>query len=124
MDTLLLAVDTWDLCLDASGNIAVAKAPYALAQDVATAVRTFLGEVYYNTTLGVPYDQEILAKPLNITTFAALMVQAALGAAPTTGDVYVVSANCIIDTFDPVTRIVTGQLQFTDNNGVKGSVSI
>lgn len=124
MDTLLLDVETWDLCLDANGNLAIAKAPYALAQDVATAIRTFLGEVWYNDTLGIPWDTQILNKPLNVTTFSALMVQAALGAAPTTGDVYVVKATCIIDSFDRATRAVTGQVQFTDNLGGVGTVSI
>lgn len=124
MDTLLLAVDTWDLCLDASGNLAIASAPYALAQDVSTAIRTFLGEVWYDDTLGIPWDTQILNKPLNVTTFSALMVQAALGAAPSTADVHVVKATCIIDSFDRATRVVTGQVQFTDNNGKVGTVSI
>ncbi|MFP3652304.1 MULTISPECIES: hypothetical protein [Burkholderia] len=62
MDTLLLDQDTWDLCLDAYGNIAVASSPYATAQDVASAVRTFRGECWYDTSVGVPYWQDILGK--------------------------------------------------------------
>jgi hypothetical protein len=53
MDTLALDRTTWDLFLDATGNIALAKPPYAQAQDMASAVRTFKGEVYYNTALGI-----------------------------------------------------------------------
>lgn len=124
MNSLLLDLTTWDICLDASQNLAVAAAPYSLAQDVATAVRSFLGTVWYNTTLGVPWLQEVLAQPLNITTLSALMVQAALGAVPTTADVYVVKANCIINTFNAATRQVTGQIQFIDSNGNAGAVSI
>ena len=53
--TLLLDQDAWDLCLDASGNWAVAAEPYAQAQDAASEIRVFAGECYYDTTLGVPY---------------------------------------------------------------------
>jgi hypothetical protein len=60
--TWLLDWDTGDLCLDAQGNIAVATAPYSIAQDVATALSTFLGECWYDNSLGVPYWQGILGK--------------------------------------------------------------
>jgi hypothetical protein len=60
--TFLLSWDTVDLCLDASGNIAVASAPYSIAQDVATQWSTFLGEAWYDSTQGVPYWQQILGK--------------------------------------------------------------
>lgn len=124
MKTMLLAIDTWDLCLDAAGNIAVADVPYALAQDVASALRTFLAEVYYDDTLGIPYFQKILGKAPPITVFQALMEQAAVNAVPKTADVYVVSATCIIQSFNPTTRVITGQVQFTDSNNQNGSVSI
>jgi hypothetical protein len=118
MDTLLLAVDTWDLVLDASGNIALASAPYALAQDVASAIKTFLGEVWYDTTLGIPYFQQILGKTPPIALFQEYMVQAALTVPG------VVSATCVIESFSAVTRAVTGQVQFKDNSGNTGTVSV
>lgn len=124
MDTLLLDVSTWDLVLDANGNIAVASAPYSLAQDVASAIRTFLGEVWYDTTQGVPYWQQILGKAPPISLFQEYMVQAALNAVPTTADVFVVSAQALIESYDPDQRTVTGQVQFKDSNGGKGSVTI
>jgi hypothetical protein len=60
--TFLLNWDTGDSCLDAAGNIAVASAPYAVAQDVATALSTFRGECWYDNSLGVPYWQGILGQ--------------------------------------------------------------
>ena len=60
MKTLLLDRTAWDLCLDSNGNIALASEPYSLAQDVASAVRLFLGECYYDTTKGIPYWTEVL----------------------------------------------------------------
>ncbi len=59
-NTLLLDQTANDLVLDASGNIALAGAPYAVAQDVATQLKTFLGECWYDTTQGLPYWQAIL----------------------------------------------------------------
>jgi len=58
--TLLLNTKTWDLTVDDFGNIASTKPPYAVAQDISSACRLFEGELYYNTTKGVPYNTEIL----------------------------------------------------------------
>ncbi len=54
------ALDTvaWDLTVDTTGNIAVASNPYSMAQDAASAIRTFQGEVYYDTTLGIPFGNK------------------------------------------------------------------
>jgi hypothetical protein len=61
-NTLLLDQSAWDLVLDINGNIALAGTPYSYAQDVTSAVRTFLGECWYNTNLGMPYWQKILGE--------------------------------------------------------------
>lgn len=60
--TLLLDVINSDLVLDVNNSIAIASEPYSLAQDAASAIKTFLGEVYYDTTLGVPFFAEVLGK--------------------------------------------------------------
>ena len=60
MNTLLLDIETWDLVVDADGNIAMAKDPYAQAQDAASMIKLFAGELYYDTTKGVPYWTTIL----------------------------------------------------------------
>jgi hypothetical protein len=116
MATQLLAVDTWDLCLDALGNEALAEPPYALAQDVASAARTFLGEVFYDDTLGVPYEQQILghAPPLNL--LSGFMVQAALTVPG------VVTAQFTV--YSVIGRQVKGAITFTDNLGQTASVSV
>ncbi len=61
-NTLLLDQSAWDLVLDINGDIALAGTPYSYAQDVASAVRTFIGECWYNTSLGLPYWQKILGE--------------------------------------------------------------
>jgi hypothetical protein len=118
MKTLLLAVDTWDLCLDANRSIAVATAPYQLAQDVASALRTVLAEVWYDDTLGVDYFGQIYGKTPPLAVLQALLVKAALSV---TG---VVSAQCNINSFDRVARRVNGQVLFTDANSKTHSVSL
>lgn len=60
MNTLLLNPGSWDLVIDAGGNIAMATDPYSLAQDAASAIKLFLGEYWYDTTIGVPYNPNIL----------------------------------------------------------------
>lgn len=124
MNTLLLAVDTWDFVLDANGNWAVATVPYALAQDVASSIRTFLAEVWYDNTLGIPYKQQILGKTPPVSLFQEYMVNAALAATPPNADVTVVSATCLLQSFNAQTREVIGQVQFVDSNGQTGAVAI
>jgi len=71
MNTLYLLPDTWDLVLDSSANIAMATNNYSLAQDAASAIKTFYGEAYYDTTLGIPYKTLILGEnpPLEYIRF-------------------------------------------------------
>jgi hypothetical protein len=105
----LLSPATLDLMVDASKNIAVAQAPYALAQDAASAIKLFQGEDYYATDRGVPYWQQILGKWPPVSLMKAKFVAAA-GTVPG-----VVKAQCFIASiFD---RQVTGQVQVTDGLG-------
>jgi hypothetical protein len=77
-DTLQLDTSTWDLMLDSSRNIAVQTGSAAVAQDVASIVQTFQGEVWFDTAQGIPYFTQILGQPVNGPLFEALYNQAAL----------------------------------------------
>ena len=112
MNTLLLDRDTWGLCVDAQGNIAMASNPYALAQDAASAIKAFKGEVWYDTTQGVPYLSEILGLLPPISLLKALFEEAALTVPEVT------SATCYLNGFNLQTRQLTGQVQVSDSNGV------
>lgn len=57
--TLALSAD-WDLTVDANGNVATVSGGSQLAQDAASACRLFLGELWFDTTQGVPYWQQLL----------------------------------------------------------------
>jgi hypothetical protein len=107
--TLLLNPATWDLLVDASANMAVAQAPYALAQDAASAIRLFQGEDYYDTTQGIPYWPEILGHWPPVRVMKSYFIAQAETVPG------VVSAQCFIDGIDD--RQVHGQVQITDNAG-------
>lgn len=116
-NTLLLDQTAWDLVINSSSNIAMAAPPYALAQDVASAVRTFLAELWYDTNQGIPYFENILGQLPPISLLKRLIVNRALTVSG------VVSAQCVITAFNSNTREISGQIQFIDENGVKNSVS-
>lgn len=111
--TLLLDTVAWDLVLDANGNIAVASEPYALAQDAASAIRTFLGEVYYDTTIGVDYLNNF-GKLASLTLLKAQMQDQAAAANPD-----IASAIVFIASTDG--RVLSGQVQVTSKS--TGAVS-
>lgn len=107
-DTLFLDDVTWDLVADINGNIAVAGPPYSQAQDAASAIRLFLGELYYDTTKGVPYEN-ILAQPPNLPVLKSYMVAAAMTVPG------VVKAVCFISSI--ASRFVFGQVTITNSQG-------
>lgn len=76
-DTLLLDRGTWDLTLDADGNIAVAREPYSLAQDAASAIRAFRGECQWDVALGVPYLTRVFVGNPSTSQIKALLIAAA-----------------------------------------------
>ena len=115
MDTLLLATDTWDLITDANGNIAMASSPYAIAQDVASAVKTFSGELWFDTRQGIPYFSNVLGKRPSMQYLKA-QIEAAAMTVPE-----VVSARCLIVGFK--NRAITGQIQIIDTAGTTNNVT-
>lgn len=118
MDTLLLDTVTWDYVTDAAGNWAVATEPYSFAQDVSSAIRLVLGELWYDDSQGIPYFQEILGEAPPLSVFQQYMVEAALTVPG------VVEAVCVIESFDAASRHVSGQVQFVDVNGNNQSISL
>lgn len=109
MNTLLLDVTQWDLVVDISGNIAAASNPYSQAQDSASQIKTFQGEVYYNTQLGLPYFTRILGHSPPLALLKQYFVNAALLVPG------IVSAVCYVTSF--VNRTFSGQIQITNDAG-------
>ena len=107
--TFLLNPVTSDWMLDAGGNPAIATGPYAIAQDAASAVKLFLGEYWFDTTIGTAYYSTTLGK---FPSIELLKAQAEAAAETTTG---VASAVCYITSIQ--NRAVTGQIQITTTSG-------
>ena len=114
MNTLLLDPQNWDLTIDGAKNIAMASEPYSQAQDAASAIKTFIGECYYDTTIGTPYWETVfgLAPPLSL--MKSYFVEAALTVPGTA------KAVCYIDSF--VDRKVVGQVQIVNDDGLAAVV--
>lgn len=106
---------SWDLMLDGSGNVATAAGGAAIAQDVASAISTFLGEAYYDTTLGVPWLSQVFAKGFAPSLVKALLVKAALTVPG------VVKAQVTQLTFTG--RTITGTVEVIDTAGQAHGVS-
>ena len=120
MNTILLDKVNWDLVVNAAGNIATAfdsapvstaaqKTVYALAQDAASAIRLFQSELWFDTTQGIPYFDQILGKKPSVPLMKAYFVRAAKTVPG------IVSAVCYIEAI--ANRVVTGQVQVFDANG-------
>jgi hypothetical protein len=107
--SLYLDPDVWDLAVDSSGNIAVCTDPYATAQNAATACRTFSGEVWYQTGVGVPYWQDVLGHfPALSVVKSDLVAAAETVAGVQSAQVFVTGV---------VNRQLQGQIQVTSDDG-------
>ncbi len=109
MNTFLLDRGAWDLTTDIGGNIAVASNPYALAQDAASAIKLFQGELWFNASIGVPYWSLILGESPSLSLMKAKWAAAALSVPDA------VTAKCFITSI--VDRRVNGQVQVSDKAG-------
>ena len=76
--TLTLDAD-WDLQLDAAGNIMTSSGDYAVAQNVANAVRLFTNDAYYDPDRGIPHFALTLGRKPALSVFRAVVRQTALG---------------------------------------------
>ena len=104
--------DTWDLTVDANGNIAVLDEPDSLAQDAASAIQTYLGECYFDTTIGVPWLEQILGvnPPPSLPLLKQILVDAVLNA-----NSDIASAQVFITSFS--NRAISGQVQVVSTVG-------
>lgn len=117
MNSLALDPVTWDLVTDAAGNLAMVSGAARLAQDVATAIRTYAGEVIYDTTLGIRWFQDILGQAPNL----ALIKSDCEAAALTVPGVQSVQ---VFITGLSATGQLSGQVQITGTDGSTATVTL
>lgn len=116
MRTLFLLPSTWDLELDASGNIAVASDIYQQSQDVASACRTFLRDVYYDQQQGIPYFENVLGQHGYPLSLFKMHLEAAA-----TSIQGVVTANAQLHL---VGRQAVGSVLFTNEDNQTGQINL
>jgi hypothetical protein len=67
-----------DLYLDADGNISVSYDLQAVLEECSEAAKTLLGELIFNTSVGVPYAQTVWSGVPNISQFTSALRQTLL----------------------------------------------
>jgi hypothetical protein len=107
MQTLELTA-AWDLT-SKDGNIAVLSDPDSQAQDAASQCMLYLGELWYDTSQGIPFFQQILGRFPSFTLLRAQYVSAALMVPG------IDAAVCYFRSF--VDRLLQGQVQITNDEG-------
>ena len=112
--TLYLQPDTWDITLDSSGRIARSTQAYAIAQNVANAVRLFTGEAFFAMDEGIPhFDIELGKTRPALSVLRARMREAALNVEG------VLDAQITLD--DIQERKLTGEILLTVADGDKST---
>lgn len=115
MKTLYLNNDSWDLELDAFGNFKLKSNKDQIAQDVASAVRVFIGECWYDNTQGMPYMDSILGKNPS-SAFLRAKIEAAALTVP-----QVVATT--VTRLQLVNRVLTGEILIQDSLGQTTTVT-
>jgi hypothetical protein len=109
--TLLLTRD-WDLTLDGVGRIALTDGDRATAQNVANEARLFTNDAYFIQDKGIPHFLVDLGRRVNTSVLRSYLRRAALQV-PDVKEVLSVE----VLGFDPKTRTLTGDIQFTTMEG-------
>lgn len=115
--TFKLDNTTWDILLDANGNLAITETPEAVSQDVASACLVFAGECFYNTTLGIPWQEEVLG----LRPTAGYIARKLATEAEKLPVVKQAIANIF---FDESSRQIRGLIRITDHQGDQSEVSL
>ena len=125
MARTLLLNDEWDLTLTAAGRIAVtpdARTPayqgdaYAVAQNVANAVRLFTRDAYFNQTRGLPHYNIELGRMPPESLLKSRIRKAALA---------VDGVSEAVVTFESLNnRVLRGDVRLTLTNGETADVAL
>lgn len=126
--TLTLDAD-WDLQLDAAGNIMTSSGDYAVAQNVANAVRLFTNDAYYDPDRGIPHFALTLGRKPVMSVFRTVVRQAALGVdgvrAAEVKDLALSQKDAQSPDSSSVTpRTLTGDIQLTMEDGETYGIDI
>jgi len=110
--TLMLDAD-WDLTLNAGGGIATVSGPYAIAQNVANAVRLFTDDAFFDADKGIPHFSIELGHKPPYSILRTRILEAARGVEGV--------ADATV-TFDRYERVLGGEILLTLTTGETASV--
>lgn len=110
LTTSLKLNENWDIHLNGENNLSTTQDANAVAQDVASACKTHLGEVWFDTSLGIPWFTQILGKPVSAVFIQAQLEKQAKRLP------YVSNARATVIT-DRATRSSRGLIAIVDANG-------
>ena len=119
MANTLMLNQNWDIYVNDAGNIATVTDDYAIAQNIANAVRLFVGDAYFEKSKGIPYFESVLGEKyatsqsvlINRWRQAALSVEGVTDCEPT-------------PIYDKDNRIVGGNIVATTINGTQVQVEV
>lgn len=112
MHTLYLNPSNWDITLDSSGRLEHSAGAYAVAQNVANAVRLFTNDAFFAKDEGIPhFDIELGRKP------SPALLRARIRAAALNVE-GVKAAAVTLDEIQP-DRKISGIIELTVTDGVK-----
>ncbi len=119
MANTLLLNDKWDIFVDSAGNISTVTDDYAIAQNIANAVRLFQNDAYFERNKGVPYLASVFGEKLSASQSvvinrwrkAALNVEGVTDCEP-------------IPEYDNEGRIIGGKIVATTINGTQVQVEV
>lgn len=110
MSDLTMDLSTNDL-LVTNGDLSIVKGTDAIVQDLQQTLQVWAGEWFLDTTVGVPYKQQILVKNPNLDLVQADLLNAALNV-PGITEVTDFNFN-----YDPNNRSLSVQLVANTSNG-------
>lgn len=119
MANTLTLNDSWDIYVDDARNIATVTDDYAIAQNIANAVRLFENDAYFERTRGVPYLTEVFGKKVIVSQSVVInrWRQAAMS-------VEGVTACEPQPTYDKDGRIIGGVITATTINGTNVQIEV
>ncbi len=110
MASFYLDPETWDLVVDANGNIAMCDQQYEVVQNVCCATRLWRGEDIFRPLRGIPYDVDVLGNSViaaNLDTIYKAEAEQVTGVSSVETQLY----------FESQTRKITGSLLVTLTDG-------
>lgn len=110
MTDLTMDFSTNDIVIE-NGDMSLVDGVDAIEQDLQQQLQVWLGEWFLDTTIGIPYRQQILVKNPNLDIVQAILVNAAVN---------VPGVQVINETefaYEPTNRVLDVQMQGQTSNG-------